>query len=477
MKAYCLLLVIGNVIFAICTILEIEKQDNDQFPLVTLPINKYLNSYEMTFCLKFFIDENQEAFLFSTPFHKLALYLNIKSNYPYGFGYHGNISMIFNIPAGAVWPFEWFHLCFIHNNNEYQIVTNGIIWDNKQILEDYKNLDHFSVDKIAIGSSFDNERTFHGRISGLNIWNYSLSVEDLKDLTSSCKKEFQKTSNILDWNTTRKEQFSILRNEAIRFIAEDEAMCSSTNKLKLKLILGLFDFFESQHICRIMNAEMYIPTGKREVEKILNDSSQSPLYKKCINNMILPIYQTDDGKFKDNFKRDIPNNLKWHDGEPNGDGQQRCVHMSTQFAISDYFCSSQGCPICKWNKNPVFILKGLCPLSKIEYRYVMRVNKLYHGVLTFQGFTNDYYITYHKDKDTWIILKADNHHWLDQIKPIKNDTIEGTLSTYDGFLPVGLKAWKLNEDVCDQKNVNLKFTMVRIFEIKIHTLHVTISII
>ena len=144
MKAYCLLLVIGNIIFAICTILEIEKQDNDQFPIVTLPINKYLNSYEMTFCLKFFIDENHEAFLFSAPFHKLALYLNVKSNYPYGFGYHGNISMIFNIPAGAVWPFEWFHLCFIHNNNEYQIVTNGIIWDNKQILEDYKNLDNFS---------------------------------------------------------------------------------------------------------------------------------------------------------------------------------------------------------------------------------------------------------------------------------------------------------------------------------------------
>ena len=150
--------------------------------------------------------------------------------------------------------------------------------------------------------------------------------------------------------------------------------------------------------------------------------------------------------------------------------------MSTQFAISDYFCSSQGCPICKWNKNPIVILKGLCQQSNIEYRYVLRINKLYQGHLAFKGYSNDYYIVFDKRKQGYVLAKSIN--FKDQSMPINDDKIIGVFFGKSTAMPLGLQNWGIYDGVCNQ-TIQLKLTSVRLYP-KIctlfHNIHTYLSV-
>ena len=137
--------------------------------------------------------------------------------------------MIFNIPTGVIWPFEWFHLCFTCNKNTYNIVANGKIWDSKNISnnknEDFN--DRF-IQQIAIGSRSTGEDVFHGRISGLNIWNHEMTIAELLAITSNCDK-LQKQPNILNWSMINKNQITLAKNGAVKFVNADKEMCSLSN--------------------------------------------------------------------------------------------------------------------------------------------------------------------------------------------------------------------------------------------------------
>ena len=122
----------------------------------------------------------------------------------------------------------------------------------------------------------------------------------------------------------------------------------------------------------------------------------------------------------------------------------------------DVFCNTKRCPICKWTKNPVFLLKGLCPQSTVEYRYTLRLNELYNGFLAFKGFSKDYNIVYDKSKEIYVLAKSIN--MKDQNPAINDDKIIGK-STDN---PIGLQTWRINDGVCNQ-TIQLKMTSVRLY--------------
>ena len=436
----------------------VQVQDTQHhMPLANLTINKSLDKYRMTFCLKFYLLGNLEGHtLFNNNGKRIiGLSVNFKGNY--GFGYHGNNNMIFNIPAGAVWPFSWFHLCLACNHNAYHVVVNGKVWNSKQISTNKNdNFDDTLIEKIAIGSKPNGDNVLNGRISDLNIWDHDMSIEELQTMTSSCD-ELQKQPNVFKWSTVSKNQFSFLNDTAVKFVNDEKGMCSSATHNKLKLIISKLDFEGSRRTCENLNAKLHLPS-KIEYENAFNDAQGNAEYKTCLGKLILPL-SFDNGTLKNVYSNQPISHIKWRVGEPNGGGLQKCVVMKPDHTISDAFCSTKMfCPICKWNKNPVFLLKGLCPQSKIEHRYVLRIQEVYNGMLIFQGFTNKYYIAFDKNKLTWILVRFLNLN--NQTEPIKKENIIGIMTSED-FLPIGLQKWKMNDGICDE-NMQLKLTPVRI---------------
>ena len=463
MKASQILIVQFSITVVTTATIIIQNGDQHEGDLsnsqVNLSFNKSLNINEGTICLQFYLLGSLGRYVLLSAVAKKSFSLSMFMDYNYGFFHlQGRKSILYIIPN--VWPFEWFHFCLTYKDDGYLVVTNGKIWDSKPITvrDDDK---YYYIENMRIGSLVTdgaNKHVFPGRISGLNIWNYTMTVDELKTVTTSCSK-LQKQPNIVNWSTVNKNQFSIAN---AKYINEDEGMCSAANKVKVKLYLALNDYETAKHICKIMGAEMYFPKTKDELTIIHNDSSFSHQYSQCANNaLILPIHLNDQGEWEDLHGKVLSSTqLKWYKGEPNGSGRQRCVVTTKEYSFYDVFCYSKFCHICKWAKNPVFFLKGLCPQSNIEYRYVLKINELYHGNLAFKGFSNDYYIVYDIRKQTYVIAKSINFE--DQNIPIDDDKIIGVSSSGSNSMSIGVQTWKLYDGMCNE-TIKLKLTSVRLY--------------
>ena len=423
--------------------------------LVTLSLFKSVNVDEGTFCVKFYLLKNWGKYvIFSTTsgLNSFSLFFNMLENY--GFVHFPKKSYLFVMQN--VWPYEWFHFCFTYSKDEYHAVTNGKIWDSRPILTKHDNSEYYFIESLTIASTNTGYMLFPGRISHLNIWNYTMEIDDLISITTSCS-EYPKKPNILKWTMVKKDQFTITNNKLAQFL--DGNVCSSINKAKFKLYLALDEFEGSKHNCEKAGAVMYFPKNKDELTKIRNASSKSTYYKEC-GTAWLPIYLNDDGEWVDNSKQLLPRTqLIWKKGEPNGGGLQKCAKTYPSFTFVDAFCSSQACAICKWEKNPVFYLKGLCSISNIDYQYVLRVDQLYRGNIAFTGFSNDYFIVFDDNKQTYVLAKS-----IDMNNPyesIDDKTIGLPISLASNDEPIGLQMWRLNDGLCNQ-TLQLKFTHVRL---------------
>ena len=94
----------------------------------------------------------------------------------------------------------------------------------------------------------------------------------------------------------------------------------------------------------------------------------------------------------------------WKPGQPNGLDLQECIHFDASTGeFDDESCSLKRCFICKWLREPVFILRGLCKTSEIDEKYVLLPDVTYNDNLFFLGF-GDYNILYSKKMNYWLIV-------------------------------------------------------------------------
>ena len=100
-------------------------------------------------------------------------------------------------------------------------------------------------------------------------------------------------------------------------------------------------------------------------------------------------------------------------------------------------------------QNPILLLKGLCPNSDIEYRYVLQIGETHNDMLIFKGF-NNLYILYEKYLNRWVISKTINTTDAKNIIA-KQEVKQAT--------PIGLNNWKVFDDDCPGI-VPLKMTSV-----------------
>ena len=60
----------------------------------------------------------------------------------------------------------------------------------------------------------------------------------------------------------------------------------------------------------------------------------------------------------------------WHRAEPNGDERENCAVIEWyQDYFYDVFCGRKTCGVCEIGEPPTFLIRGLCPRSKLNSRY------------------------------------------------------------------------------------------------------------
>ena len=195
-------------------------------------------------------------------------------------------------------------------------------------------------------------------------------------------------------------------------------------------------------------------TDTKVVFNLIFNETEYSVIKKC-HYIILPFFLTLDGKWLDKDGNGRPEELMWQISEPNGGGLQKCTitdPLRYEYRIVDAFCKGSiafACPMCKWKQNPILLLKGLCPNSDIEYRYVLQIGETHNDMLIFKGF-NNLYILYEKYLNRWVISKTINTTDAKNIIA-KQEVKQAT--------PIGLNNWKVFDDDCPGI-VPLKMTSV-----------------
>ena len=179
--------------------------------------------------------------------------------------------------------------------------------------------------------------------------------------------------------------------------------------------------------------------------------------------MISPIKKNGSGNLIDQISNKTVHldGDRWKPGQPNGLDLQQCILFDASTGeFDDESCSFKRCFICKWLREPVFFLRGLCKNSEIDEKYVLLPDVTYDDNLFFLGF-GDYNILYCKAMNSWLIVKDQMD---DLIKPDgtkEPSNIIGAFQPkkYGNQLPIGKHKWNITTAECDGM-VPLKLTAV-----------------
>ena len=234
----------------------------DKVTLLSLTENVEVN-IPLTFCLKFNLqDRISSKFMFSIKGDKLTLKLNFLDDH--GWVRLNGVYILFKIPKDSgIRPFHWHHICISLNEETYWVVVDGRKWSNGT--HKIKSFQNISTNQIFMGSSNrldeKDRENFVGELSELNIWSDSLSLENLIDITKTCRHP-EPDPDILQWSNITKSMLTGDNNHQ-RTIKQ---VCSQgkAEASYYKLIPHLQDQDGAMKTCEVLNGQLVSPKSLSE---------------------------------------------------------------------------------------------------------------------------------------------------------------------------------------------------------------------
>ena len=285
--AFCLIQVSYCTLKEILVIKYFPHQSHEN-PFVSLkPANKYiLTSRGYTYCLRvnFWTWNKNKLILTET----LALQLD---PYTKGTGYvrDGEFTKYFewkNLLQLSY--FSWNSFCVSSYLSNLYLSINGIEVFN--VSEGKQETEKIDASTIILGSS-----QFTGQISDLNIWNRSLSPEEILEYSLNCDSDFaQKSSpSILLWSLAN---VTIKGNASIKDTIPWKNLCQQNNESRpeTKIVL-LPDFlsyeFYSKH-CQNLNGVMFYPQNEKDIQHLMNSAGSLAVNNKCSGKFWVPFVRS-----------------------------------------------------------------------------------------------------------------------------------------------------------------------------------------
>ena len=470
---------------------NVNTEKSSQFG-ATIEVNKI--SVVRSVCVRFLVTQTEKAqtILYTPDKDDLVLQFSFKSKY--GFLRINRKWIIFRIPVPTI-PYVYKHLCISHNETNYSVVSDGILWYSFQLLPSniptvVKPVNITQIIFGPAGYSLINGGYFLGRLSELYIFSNSFTDDELISITKSCKR-IGKGSKVFDWSKLLpSEDIIIPKDDAdIRIVKRSvEDICATVKNKQIDLLPFKMNTQTATGACKSLGGTMFYPTieDTESVRKDFNrnNSVLQKLVKKSCGGagkiVWLPVYKIGLSHWVDfdNHSRDIGPNGKQI--VVNGNDLQNCAYLKTStYYYGDIPCSSKYCTFCKWDQKKQFTLRGLCEIDSLEDHYLLTNYLFFNGILgknkniqsvgdnakvnfsAFYGYSK-HSLVFEEEYNTWAIINItadevtftldhDNYKVLAVLSP------EGSKSQ----LPTGLNKWKIFDSECEEE-ADLKFTVVNI---------------
>ena len=345
-----------------------------------------------SFCVIFYFSKSsgkQFPFFVSKPStNTFRFYFNFKTNY--GKVTYNTKDLIFKIPYKPT-PFQYLHFCFSHNDTNYMVAANGLLWYKTKI----QKTDLASVrEKIDIGEirfgpipdkTDKRSVSFTGRISELNIFSDSFTEDELVSFSENCERIDVSNGKVLNWHEVSSSNIIIDKDVTI---GKDSMLdiCFTRKTDHVDVLPYAMDFQEASDACISLGGSMYLPKSLDGIKIVAERARKTAAMRKltetsCQEYFWLPLIKTPDlSKWVEFTNQSHEAEVSYTIGV---DGQdfQYCACYNLVNYINDKMCSSKYCAACTWTTQESFTIRGLCSQSLIETQYVLIQDFHHNGIL------------------------------------------------------------------------------------------------
>ena len=200
--------------------------------------------------------------------------------------------------------------------------------------------------------------SMQGQITDVNIWNYTLSLEQMKNWTR-CITNPNEVGNVISWETAEWAMYGLKEETLTR-----KEICQQDKKLVMfkspKKTLQ-----KSTKFCNVLGGNLAVADNNGNAEKMTR-------VLMAIKNSCDDWHTTwagyDDMKQEGIFLNVITGKKmvwkNWVKNQPNGGREQNCVLMTASEGgkFQDSTCQTKACTICNVTRRAKYLkLRGSCP--------------------------------------------------------------------------------------------------------------------
>ncbi|XP_068236921.1 uncharacterized protein [Palaemon carinicauda] len=318
--------------------------------------------------------------------------------------------------------YRWYHICFTYEHSAQLIKT--YIDGNLNNFQSYNVGRPVYGDRATVAQGDNEERSFSGKLSQVNVWDRALNVEEIRSI-STCQSDLQ--GNYISWNS------GWALEEASSYESPLEEFCHD-DKNQSHFWFPQLSFNTAQYLCVALGAFLPRATTLTEVISLSKEANETfPDSTACSFEYWTSLSDADqEGVWRYSSGEELDNPL-WLGQEPNGLHYENCAVLTTQ-GLADIDCRvDRKCVICSFTEMPRFSLLGSC---ETELRNIYFIPYQRHlGEVYFMG-----YGTYNirKEQGYWV--------WVDDVK---NVTI-AIMEEKEARFPMGRRWWRLRRPVCQK---------------------------
>lgn len=318
-------------------------------------------------------------------------------------------------------PHRWYLVCVVHSIRKEHA---NIYLDGQKVgLINLTKTEPVWATELTVGfmdPSWYPGISFIGNVTDFNLWNRTLSTEELMAL-GKCRAVME--GNVVAWNRAKWKVSKVLE-----YNVDPKDLCYRAPPLTFQIFKAMV-FRESSYLCRALGGILRTPSSLKEVEMTYRMTQESrpdcPLLWAGVTDRI------EEGQWTYDFNGMIANNLPWAFDEPNGMRYENCGGIDLDGLIDDG-CTSKRCVLCNVADEVSFTLRGSCEEFEHNVKYMMKTEK---DERVFIGY-GDYLISHNGSR--WL--------WINNVT--KMNVAEMIPARYD--YPVGRQQWLLHLPVCGE---------------------------
>ncbi|XP_042222801.1 uncharacterized protein LOC121867111 [Homarus americanus] len=368
-----------------------------------------------------------------------------------GFYYNGVRQFGFPNLTSSIGLHVWSHYCHVFQRGEYRAYVGGEerargpIFTTKASLS-MQGIITLGQEQDQLAGGYDSSQTFRGYIAQLNIYNRSITDEEV-DQQATCQ------------GATLGDIFSSDREEMEKFGVSMETInvTEFCKKMVEYIIFPEMRYLpQSKLTCERVGYEVYSPTTPAENTMLHNSSVQ--FTEECKSNYHLWVGVTDEEeedvwrKFVDN---DVVTETVFETNEPNGGTGENCILMflpNGRWVDTSCDIEWPACVPCQIDQTAPLRLRGLCYMNEAE---------TFFEVLGYKGgkpFLHGYYgyMVYRNEREEWQMYDTTQSETVALV----------TLPSRDSY-PIGRHVWTLKKSICNNlinSTIHMSFSVCNNFE-------------